>query len=276
VLRVLWRFPLFIAHSLGFLGIGLAAALLLPETRWQRALARLQTAWARSLLRLLGVKSFATGASGGLRALRVSNHISYLDIPVLLAHSPGGFVAKAEVARWPLFGLMARLSGAIFLARDSGGSLCTAATRLQTRLRAAQPVYLFPEGTTTGGDAPVAFKSALLKPAALSGAGISLCRIDYGPANPEAAFTGDDALLPHLLRLMRRPFTSARLTVIAHLHGPYPDHKILTRDLELLLNLSAAAAAREAGAETPGESAMKAVSAQRSAFRSQIPALADS
>ena len=49
--------------------------------------------------------------------LFVSNHVSYLDIPVIAGYADGTFVAKAEVARWPLFGQAAKLTRTIFIQR---------------------------------------------------------------------------------------------------------------------------------------------------------------
>jgi 1-acyl-sn-glycerol-3-phosphate acyltransferase len=50
--------------------------------------------------------------------LLVSNHLSYLDIIVLSSIQPCVFVAKGDVARWPLFGWLARAAGTIFVDRD--------------------------------------------------------------------------------------------------------------------------------------------------------------
>ena len=50
--------------------------------------------------------------------LFISNHLSYLDIPILGSRYPLRFVAKSEVKDWPLFGFLAKLSKTIFISRN--------------------------------------------------------------------------------------------------------------------------------------------------------------
>src|ERR1700679_2478522 len=72
----------------------------------------------RALIRMLGFHIRAHGIPATTApVLFVSNHSSYLDIPVLGALIPAAFVAKAEVARWPLFGLLAKLQRTVFIER---------------------------------------------------------------------------------------------------------------------------------------------------------------
>src|ERR1017187_2296693 len=53
--------------------------------------------------------------SGGLL---VSNHLSYLDIPVMASLTPAVFVAKHEIKSWPVIGWLARLAGTLVIDRD--------------------------------------------------------------------------------------------------------------------------------------------------------------
>ena len=241
VLWVFIRAPLFVLHTAFFITLAASGRLLSPAPRWPVLLGKLQRAWARSLLWLLGIR--VTVSQAGVRTvndppalLRVANHISYLDIPVLLAQAPGQFIAKAEVAHWPVLGWMASLSGTIFVQRSRGESTARAAQRMQARLGDGRPQILFPEATTTDGSRPVQFRSALLQPAIDARAPISLWRIDYGGANSEAAFVNDDALAPHLLRFMGRPRTRATLRWIGDYAAPHPERKILAGQLAAALN----------------------------------------
>ncbi len=90
---------------------------------WQRRENRRHTRaawlhrWARVALYLLGTRVECHGTiprSG----LLVSNHLSYLDIIVFSSIQPCLFVAKSEVARWPLFGWLARAAGSVFVNRN--------------------------------------------------------------------------------------------------------------------------------------------------------------
>ena len=55
--------------------------------------------------------------------LYISNHLSYLDIPILGCTFPMRFVAKSEVEVWPLFGFLAKLGRTIFISRNRSDSL---------------------------------------------------------------------------------------------------------------------------------------------------------
>src|SRR5262249_5248396 len=125
----------------------------------------------RLLLVVLGFRvrvrgSMATGAP----VLFVSNHASYLDIPVLGSLIPASFVAKSEVARWPLFGVMAKLQRTVFIERraERAGEH---RDDLQKRLLEGGSVILFPEGTSSEGLTALPFKSSLF--AAVENAGPS-------------------------------------------------------------------------------------------------------
>ncbi len=79
----------------------------------------------------------------------VSNHVSYLDIPILLSRQPALFVAKSEIAEWPLIGFIANRAGMIFVNRKSLKSRARALHEIQNRLRLGLSVVVFPEGTTS-------------------------------------------------------------------------------------------------------------------------------
>lgn len=90
----------------------------------------------------------------------VANHTSYLDVFVLGAKLPGAFVAKSEVASWPIFGKLAQLQNTLFLERKS----VRAASQIQqvrNHLQQESNVILFPEGTSTNGTWIAPFRSSL-------------------------------------------------------------------------------------------------------------------
>jgi len=83
-------------------------------------------------------------------ALWVSNHVSWVDIPVIASVAPVFFLSKAEVATWPVIGTLARAGGTLFIQRGSGDS-GSVASQIADFLRQKLPVLFFPEGTTTNG-----------------------------------------------------------------------------------------------------------------------------
>lgn len=90
----------------------------------------------------------------------MSNHVSYLDIPVLGSLLRGAFVAKEDVAGWALFGLLSRLQQTIFISRARGAA-AEVQKKLDSRLMDGQDLIIFPEGTSTDGRDVYPFKSSL-------------------------------------------------------------------------------------------------------------------
>jgi len=94
--------------------------------------------------------------------LFLSNHISYLDVIVLGSCTPAYFIAKSEVANWPVFGPLAKLQNTLFFERKSNR------VRAQVNLMSQQfdeknNLILFAEGTSTDGEGVKPFKSSLLQ-----------------------------------------------------------------------------------------------------------------
>ena len=127
----------------------------------RRLARRIPVVYHRNACRILGIRVAARGAISTTHpTLFVANHSSYLDIAVLGALIEGSFVAKAEVATWPLFGLLAKLQRTVFIDRRP-----TQAAQhrddIALRLEAGDNLFLFPEGTSTDGNHVKPFRSAL-------------------------------------------------------------------------------------------------------------------
>jgi lyso-ornithine lipid O-acyltransferase len=156
---------------------------------------------ARLVMASLGIRAVITGKPP-TRGLLVSNHISYLDIVIYAATLPCSMVAKAEVSTWPLFGMMARASGALFVDRSSRSSALAVTEQVAERLRGRLPVLFFPEGTSTDGSDVLRFHSRLFIPAVEAGEPVTAAAIRYvtEDGTPERALCwfGDTLLMPHL------------------------------------------------------------------------------
>lgn len=137
------------------------------------------------------------------------NHTSYTDIAVLGALLPASFVAKEEVAGWPLFGLLARLQRTVFVARR-GARAAEQRDEMMRRLERGDNLILFPEGTSSDGNVVLPFKSALFSVAEVKPRGaplrvqpvsIAYTRLDGMPIGralrPYFAWYGDMTLAPH-------------------------------------------------------------------------------
>ncbi|MBX2810126.1 MAG: 1-acyl-sn-glycerol-3-phosphate acyltransferase [Cellvibrionaceae bacterium] len=95
-------------------------------------------------------------------SLYLSNHISYLDVFVLGSVIPGYFIAKSEVARWPVFGRLAKLQNTLFFERN-GQKVRKQLGIMSSHFDRNGSLILFPEGTSTEGEHVEPFKSSLLQ-----------------------------------------------------------------------------------------------------------------
>ncbi len=176
---------------------------------------RLQGLCAR-LLRVLGVKLASTGTTPTQGALIVANHLSYLDVLVLGALAPTVFVAKKEVADWPVFGGLSRRAGTLFIDRGRVRDAARVGVEMASALRAGLNVAVFLEGTSTDGSGVGRFKSALLEPAIAAGWPVVPVALDYTASagvsvSREIAWWGGMELGPHLTNLATVPWVRAHV-----------------------------------------------------------------
>jgi 1-acyl-sn-glycerol-3-phosphate acyltransferase len=122
--------------------------------------------WCARVLALLNIEARLQGTLGAERGnvLIVANHVSWLDILVLNAQQPARFVAKSELAGWPLAGRLIRGAGTIFIARDRRHDTKRVNHHAALALSSGDVVAVFPEGTTTDGTTLLRFHASLLQP----------------------------------------------------------------------------------------------------------------
>lgn len=173
--------------------------------------------WAAVLAWLLGMRLEVRGEAPRPPFLLVCNHLSYVDVLLLGAAAGGVFVAKREIASWPLVGSLCRAANTVFIDRGAKRDLVRVARLIDGALEAGRGVVLFPEGTTGDGAALLPFRSSLLEVAVREGlqvhcAGIAYRVPDGGPAARRAVcWHGGVPFLPHALRLLALPGFEARV-----------------------------------------------------------------
>lgn len=170
----------------------------------------------RLCCRIMGLQVRVVGQPSQARpTLFVSNHVSYLDIPVMGSVLPVSFVAKVEVAQWPGYGLLAKLQRTVFVDRRRHTTV-KQRDSLQARLIAGDPLVLFPEGTSNDGNRILPFRSALLsvaeaapterplavQPLSIAYTGINGMPMGWG-LRPLVAWYGGMELGGHLWRFSR-------------------------------------------------------------------------
>lgn len=103
----------------------------------------------------------------------LSNHVSWLDIIVLGSLRPLSFVAKSEIAGWPVVGTLARLQRTVFIDRARRADTAAVNAAVARRLAGGDLIVLFAEGTTGDGTRLLPFRSSLVGAAraALAGRG---------------------------------------------------------------------------------------------------------
>ncbi len=97
-------------------------------------------------------------------ALWVSNHVSWMDIPVVGTVSNAFFLSKAEIGEWPVFGSLVKASGQLFIKRGSGDAGLVV-DQITDFLKGGHSVSIFPEATTTDGKQIKRVYAKLLKAA---------------------------------------------------------------------------------------------------------------
>jgi len=143
-----------------------------------------------------------------------ANHLGYLDILVLAAAIQVVFVAKREVAGWPVFGWFARMAGTRFIDREKRTDVARVASELAPAIAADLCIVLFLEGTSTDGRNVQPFKSSLLASAVQSHWPVVPAALSYAlPAGfsveQEICWWGDMTLAPHLCHLATLPCIDA-------------------------------------------------------------------
>ncbi len=125
--------------------------------------------------------------------LVVSGHVSWIDILVLQAAcGPMRMLAMNELAAWPILGWLSRRVGTVFIDRDRLLALPGTVAELAAVLRAGDVVGAFPEGITTCGRHPLAWRPAVFQAAIDADAEILVVRLAYRAAGKP---TGHVALL---------------------------------------------------------------------------------
>jgi lyso-ornithine lipid O-acyltransferase len=124
---------------------------------------RIPTFYHGLVRRILGVRIITVGRRTDAQPLLiVANHTSWLDICVITAVAPAVFVAKREVAGWPIFGLLARLQRSVFVDRTRRHKTRDVNSEIARRLADGDAVVLFGEGTSSDGNRVLTFRTALI------------------------------------------------------------------------------------------------------------------
>lgn len=180
--------------------------------------------WARGMLTILNVALRVEGRRPEVGPLLlVANHTSWLDILAVQAARSCRFVAKAEVRRWPLIGVVAAAAGTLFIERASRRDAVRVVHHMAESLSAGHVVTVFPEGTTGNGEVLLPFHGNLLQAAIATDVPalpVGIRFLDAATSAPSAlaAYVDDDTLIASLWRTLTGP----PLVAVVHFGLPGP------------------------------------------------------
>ena len=209
-LRYLYRVPLLLWH----VAIDLPVAIVLMAVggaRVEQAMVRL---WSAGLMRVFGFRLRRIGTPLLGVAMFVANHVSWVDIVALHSQRMMGFVAKREIAGWPLVGWMASRGETIFHQRGNTESLDGVMMQMLARLQAGGAVGVFPEGRTRHGDAVGPFHARIFTAAVEAGVPVQPVALRYGEGGRDqamVAFRPGEHFLGNFLRLLGEPARNAEI-----------------------------------------------------------------
>lgn len=211
VVRHALRVPLLVWHLL--VDLPLVLLLITPLTaglriRGKRLDHRLIRAWSAGLLRVFGFRLRRGGRPVRGATLFVANHVSWADIVVLHSQRMMGFVAKREIAGWPLVGWLANRGETIFHQRGNTESLGGVLHEMLARLRAGRSVGVFPEGRTRGGHEVGPFHARIFLAAVEAGVPVQPVALRYGEhgcAQTIVAFRPGETFFANFWRLLGEP-----------------------------------------------------------------------
>lgn len=219
--RYAWRTPLLLLHLL----LGLPLTLLLINrftARWtldgERVDHRAIRAWSGGLLRIFGFRIRRINRPLPGAHLMVANHVSWIDIELVHSQHVVGFVAKSEIRRWPLLGWIVSRAGTIYHQRGSDASLNGVLEMMVGRLDAGQPVGVFPEGGTSGGQSVRTFHARIFQAAFEAQVPVQPVALRYGDggcAQTIVAFAPGENFLQNFLRLLGEPGRVAEVHFLA-------------------------------------------------------------
>ena len=189
---------------------------------WVRMRAKIFRVWSRLVLGILGVDVETAGRPPDLPFFLVANHLSYLDIPVLASHMGAVFIAKSEIADWPIIGWVCKRVDTIFIDREARRDIPRVMTLIHRQLELGAAIVLFPEGTSSRGDTVLRFRPSLLEVAARGEMPVSFAALSYDtpdgepPAHLAVCWWGGMSFGPHLLKLLSIRRIRARIVFGNH------------------------------------------------------------
>jgi 1-acyl-sn-glycerol-3-phosphate acyltransferase len=222
-MRKAWMLVRLIAHLL----YGFVVALVFWPLLSKALKEGIEKRWARQLLGILNVQVKVVYESPESNyaihkpCLLYSTHVSWLDIFAFNSVHPVTFIAKSEISKWPIGGLLAKRSGTLFIERGKRHAVRDVIHAAVKVLGTGRCVAVFPEGTTGAGDTPLRFHSNFVQPAIQAGVPMLPVSLQYftpdGKFSAQPAFIGEQTLLENIQVLLN---SKTGFVVQLYIHAP--------------------------------------------------------
>lgn len=234
------RAAMFSAHVI----VGVGIVLVIFPFAGQVARNRINRVWSRVLIALTGARVSAVGlpiASNLQRdgidpltpgRLALSNHVSWMDIFAINAVLPSRFIAKAEIGKWPLLGVLVSRGGTLYIERGRRHAVAAMNKTVREHLTLGETIVVFAEGTTTDGSVLLPFHSNVIAPALDVDAAIWPIAIRYterGKRSSAAAFIGEMGLLTSLAHILVADRLVVEVAVLAPISKDAADRHTIAR-----------------------------------------------
>ncbi len=171
--------------------------------------------WSKLLCRICGLSIKTTGTIQANPVFIVANHVSWLDIPVIHSFKLAGFVAKEEIAHWPILGWIVKSGETLFIARGKQESRKKVLQMIDKRLNQGRSIAVFPEGKVTDGSYVSRFHRQLMQAAIETQTPIQAIAIKYktkqGERNKQVAFIDDESFVNNVFRILSLPSSYVEL-----------------------------------------------------------------
>ena len=237
-LRLIYRVPLLVLHTV--IGIPFTVFFQFAPGRAFRVGGRrfdevTLTWWSAITCSIFGLRRQVRGELADGPVLVTANHISWVDIPLLHSVGSMGFVAKAEIGRWPLIGGMARAGQTVFHERGSHDSSSGVQAAMGERLAAAGRVAIFPEGGILEGEGVKRFHARLLGPAIETATPVQPVMLRYsrqGRPYEDITFLPGEHFLGNFFRLLTQERCVAEVWLLPPLASKGQQRRALATQAE--------------------------------------------
>lgn len=240
-LRRVWRIPRVLVHvARGLCTIRFVFPSLDADARRVRI-----RRWSRQLVHMMGVDIRMIGTLAHPNVVVVANHVSWLDIFALHAAGPVRFIAKAEIARWPILGRLVAGVGTLFIDRARRHDTHRINGEVTAAIRAGDIVAIFPEATTSDGTRVLPFKGSLLQPIVDIAGAVQPVAIRYrtraGERSTLPAYVDDDTFVDSFWRVSGAAELVVDIVAASPLSARGAHRRTLAQDAEAIIRSALAA-----------------------------------